>query len=585
VGICRDLSSHKTPATDYIEVLDRHDVLVLASDASDGIGFVNRAVESVSGYHRHELLNMKVSELLTPSVAGVNVSRAPAHVPGDASNSPLMVALRTKEGNSVGLQVISHVVIGTTETYMLSRTMTGELASELERRLAHQAFHDTLTDLPNRLLFLDRLEHAFARAQRQQTELIVMLLDLDNFKLINDSLGHAAGDELLVAVARRLAAHVRSSETVARLGGDEFAFLIEGVQSQRELLAVAERIQGIFRDPFELTDTTHYIRMSLGIATAADATSPGDLLRNADTAMYRAKATRKGDFELFDDMMSASVSRQLALTNALQDAVRNRQLTLHYQPVVAINTGELLGVEALLRWSHWQWGRISPSEFIPLAEERGLIATVGLFVLEEVARQAAIWKMRFPNAMPLGILVNTSPHELSQPTYLPSLLKILTDHRLEPTDLSIEITEEAFIDYHDGVLNSNLRRLADLGFRLSLDDFGTGYSALASLHRFPLAMLKIDGYFIRALGTTPDEALVKAIVGLGDSLGLTVIAEGIETEEQLRALEHLGCHAAQGYHLCRPQPANELDAVLRRSGDGFVERLGEDPATRRDEAV
>jgi diguanylate cyclase (GGDEF)-like protein len=508
---------------------------------------------------------MKLPELLTSTAPQKPIRSAPtADRPAEVIAPALRtVVLHAKAGESHQLQVISHVHHDTGDTYLLSATGTGE--GELEKQLAYQAFHDSLTDLPNRMLFFDRLEQAFARVKRQDSELIVMLLDLDNFKLINDSLGHAAGDELLVAVARRLLGQVRTSETVARLGGDEFAFLIEGVSEQRELLAVVERIQLAFRDPFKVAQSEHHITMSLGIARAGSVTNPGDLVRDADTAMYRAKAGRNGGFELFDEMMSASVSRQLALTNALRDALRDHHLQLHYQPVVSIDDGQLLGLEALLRWFHWQWGWVSPAEFIPLAEERGLIVSIGLYVLNEAARQAALWKSRYPEALPLGILVNTSPHQLAQPTFVPALLDILTDHRVTPRDLSIEITEEAFIDERDGVLSSNLDKLSQLGFRLSLDDFGTGYSALASLHRFPLTVLKLDGYFARALEPGTDGALVKAIVNLGDSLGLTVIAEGIETEEQLQSLRNLGCHAAQGYHLSRPQPAEELHRVLENA--------------------
>jgi diguanylate cyclase (GGDEF)-like protein len=432
----------------------------------------------------------------------------------------------------------------------------------LQETLVHQALHDPLTGLPNRTLFVDRLGQALARAKRHSSRVAVLLLDLDNFKLINDSLGHVVGDELLVAVARRLSRGLRASESATRLGGDEFAFTVEDVNTETELAAVAIRILSALAEPLAVDDRVAHVTASLGIALAEPGDDTISLLRNADIAMYQAKTEHGGGFDFFDRTMRGRMLRELELGAALKDALQAGELAVHYQPIVSLRDGQLLAIEALTRWPHPQWGWVHPTEFIPLAERNGMIIPLGTWLLAQTATQAATWRKRYPDALPLGVFVNISPRQLSQPNFIPLLTETLADHDANPSDIGIEITEHVFIPPATQ-LDENLAALTQMGIRLSLDDFGTGYSALSSLMRFPLAALKIDRSFIRDISRNTDtHPITTAAISLAHGQHLLAIAEGVETEEQARRLRQLGCDAAQGYYFARPQPANKLTAVL-----------------------
>ncbi len=439
-----------------------------------------------------------------------------------------------------------------------------------QEELTYQALHDGLTGLPNRALLIDRLAQAFSRSRRHRKEIAVMLLDVDNFKLINESLGHGAGDELLVDLARRLSTVVRSSETIARLGGDEFALVAEGRFAKNELGVLAERILSVFAQPFVVKGVTRDVSGSLGIALGRpeDDSAAADILRDADAAMYRAKSRGKGCFDIFDYGLRKELLRNIELGAALTNALEVGEFEVCYQPIVTTTDGTTLALEALIRWPHPSWGWVQPSEFIPLAEESGMIVRLDEYVLREAVRHLAQLRRRSPTVLPLGVFVNISPRDLAEPGFPALAAAIIAEHGLLPTDVAFELTERVFIDDHDTVLD-NLSELTERGIRLLLDDFGTGYSALASLQRFPLAAIKIDRYFIEAIRSPGDEApIVRAVIGLGHALGLMVIAEGIETQAQLDYLRRLDCDAVQGFLVGRPLPSgagNESLASQTRS--------------------
>jgi diguanylate cyclase (GGDEF)-like protein/PAS domain S-box-containing protein len=425
-----------------------------------------------------------------------------------------------------------------------------------EQLLEHQALHDPLTDLPNRALFLDRLQHALTRARRPGSSLAVYFCDVDDFKDVNDSLGHDAGDELLVALPPRLREGLRASDTVARFGGDEFVILCEDLDSEGTAIRIAERIADAFRLPFELDGRPHHLSVSVGVVfVKGGEASATEVLRDADAAMYRAKGGGKGRFELFDAQMRASLVERLQTEADLRRALDEGELRLHYQPVTDLSDGTFVGAEALVRWQHPERGLLAPGEFIAIAEDSGLIAPLGAWVLVEACQQALAWGGgRF-------VSVNLSPRQLSHSDVPALLARALAETGVDPALLELEITENVLMEQSDAALGT-LRRLKAMGVRLMLDDFGTGWSSLAYLKRFPLDGLKIDREFVDGLGSEPeDTAIVAAVLSMAAALELDVIAEGVETEEQLAWLRSRGCGLAQGFLLGRPMPAEELAAL------------------------
>ena len=432
-------------------------------------------------------------------------------------------------------------------------------AQAAEKALQHQAFHDGLTDLPNRALLSDRLSHALARGQRHRTKTAVLFLDLDRFKGVNDSLGHAAGDELIVAMADRLRAVVRPDDTVARFGGDEFVILCEELDHEREAVAIAERIAETLALPFHLGDRGVVLTASIGLAFASSATETADsLLRAADCAMYRAKDLGRDRIELFDDDMRARALARLETENDLRTAIDAGQLEVYYQPVVELPSGAVNGVEALVRWQHPRRGLLSPSQFVGLAEESGLILPVGALVLSDACRQVAVWNDAHRGRTPLTVAVNLSAHQLVFPGLRDIVAQALLDSALDPSLLCLEITETVLME-DAGSSRTALDSLKALGVQLAVDDFGTGYSSLLYLRRFPVDILKVDRSFVAGLGKSPaDSAIVAGVVGLAHALGLVAVAEGVETTEQADGLAGLGCKLAQGYLWSRPVPIERL---------------------------
>jgi diguanylate cyclase (GGDEF)-like protein len=435
----------------------------------------------------------------------------------------------------------------------------------LEQQLQHQAFHDLLTGLPNRALFMDRLERAFVRVNRRGTKVAVLFMDLDNFKVINDSLGHEVGDQLLVAVAERLKTCLRPEDTAARLGGDEFTILVEDVTGVGDVAQIAERIAEKLQPPFALQDQEVFATVSTGIALNSTAQEQAaDLLRHADLAMYRAKRRGKARYEVFEPSMDAKALERLILETGLRRALVRQQFRVYYQPIVALENGKVAGVEALVRWEHPQRGLLLPEEFLSVAEETGLIVRIGQWVLREAGKQARIWQERYLSTPPLTISVNLSPRQFIHPELV---AEVLDESEIDPASLQLEITEGAMISNGTYSADRTLRNLKRTGVQLAIDDFGLGYSSLSYLKRFPVDFLKIDRSFIAGLAREPngvakDTEITKAMIELTHALGLRVIAEGVETSEQLAQLRNMTCDFAQGNYFSEPLPSEELEVIL-----------------------
>ena len=450
------------------------------------------------------------------------------------------------------------------------QSVANVLAAAIERRtseaeIRHQALHDPLTGLPNRALFRDRLQHALARARRTDTTLAVLFLDVDNFKVVNDSLGHEAGDELLTALAPRLAEAVRAGDTVARFGGDEFVFLCEDVADEEEALEIAERVKQSFGHPLQIAGGEHFVTASIGVALPSGGyDAPDSLLRDADAAMYQAKERGRARFEVFDSEMRASAVRRLQVEAELRRAIENDEMRLVYQPVIDIDTGRIAAVESLLRWHHPERGIVPPLEFIPVAEESGLIVPLGEWVLREAMTKAARWaQMARPGEPPVVVSVNLSARQLAEPDLVSTVARIIEETAVHPRQMALEITESMLVQ-DTAAAAATLHALEELEVKLVLDDFGTGYSSLGYVKRFPLSFLKIDRSFVAALGTSRrDAAIVSAIAEMSRALGARVVAEGVETEEQLVDARKLGCELAQGYLFSRPVPSDDIDGLLR----------------------
>ena len=445
----------------------------------------------------------------------------------------------------------------------------------VEDQMAYMAYHDSLTGLPNNHLFRDRVTHCIASAKRNNTKLAVMFLDLDRFKLINDTLGHSTGDKLLQATAERLQNCIRSSDSIAlnsnapinpsiaRLGGDEFIILLESIVDIKVISRIAERMVNEINQPIYIGQQEVFTSSSIGIALYPDDGKDVDtLLKNADAAMYYAKDQGRNNFQYYTQSMNEAAAQQLILGNNLRKALSNNEFHIYYQPQVSVITGQVIGLEALVRWQHPEKGFISPALFIPLAEETGQIQAIGEWILRQACLQGAKWiKQGFK---PLIISVNLSAKQLRQSNLNKMIKNILTETEMPARYLGIELTESAIILEPDMALD-RLNKIKSLGIKLSLDDFGTGYSSLSYLKRFPIDTLKIDQAFIKDVKNDPeDAALVKAIIAMGHGMGMDIIAEGVELQEQLEFLSANACDAIQGYLFSKPLPANEIEPLLPR---------------------
>jgi diguanylate cyclase (GGDEF)-like protein/PAS domain S-box-containing protein len=546
----------------YQDLIDRAHAVVYAATVEGRFTAVNTAAAGLTGYPVEELLGMTMLDLVVPEDREHAMEVLARVVAGGDETAEIQV--RARDGRRLFVEVSAHLVArngAPAHIEGVARDITERHL--LEGRLRHAAIHDALTGLPNRTLLLDRLSQALGRRRDGDTQVAVMLLDIDAFKLVNGEFGHVAGDEVLVELAARFRSLLHTGETVARLGGDEFAIVADSHAARRGLAGLAERVLSAFAEPFSAGEIFRKMNASLGIAIAVVDATPAQLLRDADTAMYRVKATGGGRFAFFDASMRAHLVRQNAVRDALTTALRDGALEVHYQPVASLADNTLLAVEALIRWPHPEWGWVAPGEFVPLAEQSSLIVELGRYVLDEAARQTAVWRAHNPAALPLGVFVNVSPRELAEPTFASHVANTLGEHGLRSVDLALELTERVFLDTDDDTIIRNLERLTAMGVRLILDDFGTGYSALSSLNRFPFTALKVDRAFINTIDTPDARApIARAVISLGESLGMAVIAEGIETDTQLDYLRNLKCGAGQGYKLARPQTAADISSLI-----------------------
>jgi diguanylate cyclase (GGDEF)-like protein/PAS domain S-box-containing protein len=536
--------------------------------AADGtVNSWNGAAERLLGRPAAEMVGHPIASVWPPEQFEVNRSMFERALAGEMITEVETVRLR-RDGTRVAVTVswspIKDDAGAITGVSVIARDITQR--QQLEEQLVSQALHDPLTSLANRALFTDRLEHALARGRRPGVTVAILVIDLDGFKDINDSLGHDAGDDLLTIAGMRLHGHARPGDTMARLGGDEFGVLLEDITAAEAVRSAQALLEGL-ATPIVLRDRDLTPTASIGIAIAAGEDAE-TLLRNADTAMYAAKRQGKGRYALFEPAMHATIIERLDLAADLSRAVEKRQLHLCYEPQISLGSGQICSLEALVRWRHPTRGEVSPGEFIPLAEETGMILAIGRWVLWEACRQVNAWQERWPAPAPLTIAVNLSARQLQHPGIVDEVHAALAAAGLDPQSLVLEITETAIMEQLDAAITI-LTELRRLGVRLALDDFGTGYSSLSYLQRLPVDILKIDRSFVAGVAkSTEDSALARGILTLGQTLGLETVAEGIETAEQLAALRELGCQLGQGYYFARPLGPAAVDALLERHYPG-----------------
>ncbi len=515
---------------------------------------VNEAAVNHYGYSRDEFLRMNVRDIWVPGEQTHYEESLRDRSRGQTLH--LQRKHRTKDGRIMDVEVTARQFMESGHLVWL--TLINDITERklAEERLLHLAHYDVLTNLPNRVLFYDRLKQALAQAKRNQWVTGVMFMDVDRFKNINDTLGHAVGDLLLQQVSERLARSVRADDTVGRLGGDEFAIVLSNLSSAQDASLVAQKIVANFNEPFRLEGAEIFVTASIGITLyPEDSTEQDALIKNADTAMYKAKEAGRNGYQFYTPEMNARGLALLNLEGSLRRALERDEFLLHYQPKASIASGEITGFEALMRWRHPERGLVPPAEFIPVLEETGLIVSTGAWVLNAVCTQIKQWENA--GVKPVPVAVNLSARQFLMPDLGPTIKRILEERRVDPRLIELEITESSLM-VNPGEAARTLEYLKSLGVRLSIDDFGTGYSSLSYLKRFPLDALKVDHSFVRDVMTNPDDATItRAVISMAHSLGLKVIAEGVENESQLAFLAEYGCNEIQGYYFARPMPAEE----------------------------
>jgi diguanylate cyclase (GGDEF)-like protein len=504
-------------------------------------------------------------DLMLPDADDVNTV---AHLTTAAPDLPIVV-LTGRDDEATALEAVQagaqdYLIKGRVDGPLLSRTIRHAIERKrVEAHLAHQGLHDALTGLPNRVLFMDRLALALVRsARRSPASVGVLFLDVDRFKAVNDRHGHDAGDELLLEVARRIQASLRPGDTVARFGGDEFCVLC--VASETDVVAVAKRIAATLKEPFQVGRSEVVVSGSIGISLSAGAQStPEQLVRDADAAMYRAKERGRGRYELFDEEMSSRAVKRLEIETRLRRAIDQGEFQLLYQPEVDIASGAIVAVEALVRWQHPERGLLPPAEFIQVAEDTALIVPLGEWVMREACRQRKEWReAHHLNGSTPRLFLNMSARQLARPDLISTISQVVGESGVSGEDLGVEIAESVLMEDVESTLLT-LKRLKELGLSLSVDDFGTGFSSLSHLKHLPVDTLKVDKSFVDGLGRDPDDsAIVSAAVSLAHALRLTAVAEGVERDRQLSELKQLGCDRFQGYFFAKPMPGESLSQLL-----------------------
>ncbi len=562
---------------DITDLLEAHELFQSAfEDAPIGMALAttdgvilrpNRAYESIVGRPAADLVGRTIRELTHPDDWERKHVELRRVVEGTSEGCEVENRYIRPDGTIVWASVHASAVRDSTgrARYLIGQVQDITLQRSLRERLEHAAIHDPLTGIPNRVLFMDRVNMALSRAERKRLPVAVAFLDLDRFKLVNDGLGHSAGDDLLKAVSKRLRDSLRDGDTVARFGGDEFTILLEDLSEEDALDAVRRVFEDLQR-PFTLEQTQVFVTASIGVVMSPESgsVSAEGMLRDADTAMYLAKEAGRGRIEVFDINSHAVALDSLHVVNELHSALAEEQFRIHYQPIVELSSGSVVAVEALLRWEHPKRGLLRPDDFISLAEEHGLIIPVGRWVLSRACRQAAEWNeaAKAANRRTIEVNVNISPRQLANPDLVSEIESDVVSSGIEPASVCLELTESTLMGEATGSAEV-LRALKSLGVRISIDDFGTGYSSLSYLKRFPIDSLKVDRSFVDGLGEEADDSvIVSAIISLAHSLGISAVAEGVETEIALEELRRLGCDRAQGYLIGYPQPAAEVEELL-----------------------
>ncbi|MDQ1375211.1 MAG: hypothetical protein QOJ09_2549 [Actinomycetota bacterium] len=558
-GLAREVADTRNEAR-FRALFDNASDAVVVVDTVGRVKYLTPSTERVLGQEPGAMLDQPIGQFLADDderSLGVLLSTA-----GGTTTAEWQV--RGADGTRRDVEVVSADLRGDPRVDGLVLTMRDISERKiLDKELRRQALHDTLTGLPNKALFDDRVGHALGRADRSESEVAVLFLDLDNFKLVNDSLGHSAGDELLVAVAVRLLSVLKTGDTVARFGGDEFVVLLEDDDAEAAADLVGQRLQDALQEPFRIGDEEVPLHASIGIALGrAPECTPSQLLRDADLAMYVAKRNGRGRSERFAPEMHEMAMRRLEVASELPTAILDGQLVLFYQPIVDVPTGRILGCEALVRWNHPLRGLVMPDAFIPIAESTGVVVPLGAWVLGEACRQTSEWRQAGLVEDDFYMSVNLSARHFKDRSVIDDVVHAMTAAKLPPSALLIEVTESALVDDLDP--GNVFRELQELGVRLAIDDFGTGYSSLGRLSNFPVDVVKIDKSFIDRLSDDSDgETMVRAVVALSHSLGMTAVAEGVEDEEQAAALIRLGCNMAQGYLFARPMPSDAMTSALQ----------------------
>jgi diguanylate cyclase (GGDEF)-like protein/PAS domain S-box-containing protein len=574
----KDIAHDRTIASEarFRSAFDDAPIGIALIDLDGRFSRVNASLCTTTGYSESELLAMRIQDLAPAD--------DPDHLDGWADQAGEEVETRFRRADGqVGWALWRHSPVpddGSGLSYFISQCVDISKRKEAETELAFRAHHDVLTGLPSRSVFVEQLDEALERRGGAAGEVAVAFIDLDNFKVINDSLGHGAGDRLLTAAADRLADVLREGDVVARFGGDEFTVLMQAIEDEAHALRICERLADALQPPFVLDGEQRFLTASIGLTVTGQRDADGsELLRDADAAMYRAKEQGKSRCSLFDDDLRAHALERLDLESGLRHALARDELRLVYQPEVDLASGRIVAVEALLRWAHPAHGIVSPAKFIPIAEQSGLIVPIGAWVLREACNAAARWR-REPAGRGLEVAVNLSPRQLGSVDLLDVVSAALAEADLEPSALCLEITETALMaDVRSAT--ETLQKLKTLGVRLAIDDFGIGYSSLMHLKQLlPIDLLKIDKSFVDGVTTTAeDHAIVEAVINLAAALGVDAIAEGVETSEQATELRSMSCGLAQGFHFARPVAPDAIAELLAAQADaaaGDTSSLRED---------